>query len=83
MSDIRITSIGTQQYVLQTGSMRNRLQIASTTQDVELQKELLESKSIRLLIALASNPDLDPEIEQALVEKKNTQITNTLLNRTV
>lgn len=82
MSGIRITSIGTQNYIYNNGQLRGKLKVASSTQDFEVQKTIADSKDIRILVALASNKDLHPEVEKILAEKNNYRITNSLLNRT-
>ena len=80
---IRITSINTQRIILRNGSTRSKAQVARNTQDVEIQRKIeRNSTNMQVLIALASNKDLNKEIEANLAERNNPRINSALLRRT-
>ena len=81
---MKITSAKTQLYALNNlNNTRVRVNIAKTTEDLSVMKEIINDGATRELVALASNPNLTGEIERELVDlsKENARIAKALFNR--
>jgi hypothetical protein len=80
---IRVTGIATQARIYHAGSINNRRLVAHTTESLTIQRNIAESKNITILRALATNPHLFSEIENKLVNMKDSRINSLLINRRV
>jgi len=81
---MKITSAKTQLYALKNlDNVRVKLDIARTTEDVSVMKEIIDDGTTRELVALATNPNLTSEIERELVDlsKENARISKALFSR--
>jgi len=83
MNGIGITSNTAQMAIYEGGNVRSQMKLARSTQDVDVQSEIADSKNIRVLTSLASNVDLHEDVEVKLAEMDNPRINSALLNRTV
>jgi hypothetical protein len=76
-----ITSVKTQNLIYSNGPTQNQVLIARRTDDPKLQEEIAGGENLRVLVALASNPNLSQDVERILAETNNVRINNALLSR--
>jgi len=76
-----ITGARAQESAFSSGDIRAQLLVARSTEDLEVQKLILKSDNPRILVALASNTHLHPEIEQALAKSKLPGVLSALIDR--
>lgn len=78
-----ITSPSTQVKFLESSNTRAQVQVARTTESIEVMEKIISDMKPRLLVALASNPNLPEEIEHKLAElsEKHPAIGKALLSR--
>lgn len=78
-----ITSADTQIYAIKKSkNVRVKLNVAKTTEDEQVMKEILSTGSNREIVALASNPNLTEDIEIGIIDKNIPTATNALISRT-
>jgi len=77
-----ITSSDNQIYALKhVKNVGVKLQIARTTQDVDVMKVVLDKGSTREIIHLAKNTNLPDDIVQAIIDKDINLATKALVSR--
>jgi hypothetical protein len=77
------TSASVQEKAFNNGNLKVQLQIARSTEDPEVQKSIAKSDNPRILMALASNLNLHPSIEEVLAESKYPGVISSLIGRRV
>jgi len=82
VTGVATTSPQIQMRALDKSTTRVKLNLARTTDSLEVQKAIMKEGEIRVLLALATNKNLYTEIEENLVDIGNSRITEALLSRT-
>jgi hypothetical protein len=76
-----ITNSDIQIKAFNEGNLRIKLQLARTTEDKKVQEIILKEDNPRVLIALASNLNLDRAVEEELAGSKLPGVVSALLSR--